>query len=139
MGSVMAVAGNNGDFSDELIDETDAALVNWELHLPDDKKDVLSGGGEIDEPLFHAHIIFNVYVLSPFRSVLYTILSIKIFHLTLTEPKSFFTDHARDLFIVLQRISPNVLHRRHLLKCRFRNVGHSGFRRRRRWTVLIEL
>jgi hypothetical protein len=60
MGSVMAVVGECGNFSDALVDDTDGQMVNWALHLPEDKKDVLRGDGETDEPLFHAHMIFNV-------------------------------------------------------------------------------
>lgn len=60
MGSVMTVVGGRGNFLDALVDDIDGALVNWELHLPDNKKDVLRSDGETDEPLFHAHMIFNV-------------------------------------------------------------------------------
>ena len=60
MGSVMTVVGNGGNFSESRVDDADGAMVNWELHLPEDKKDVLRGDGETDEPMFHAHMIFNV-------------------------------------------------------------------------------
>jgi hypothetical protein len=60
MGSVMAVVGHGGNFSESLVDDTDGALVNWEMHLPEEKKDVLRADGETDEPLFHAHMAFNV-------------------------------------------------------------------------------
>ena len=56
----MAVVGESGSFTDALVDDTDGALVNWELHLPNSKKDVLRSDGETDEPLFHAHMVFNV-------------------------------------------------------------------------------
>ncbi|KAG0647330.1 hypothetical protein D0Z07_7331 [Hyphodiscus hymeniophilus] len=60
LGSVMAVAGEGGNLSDSLVDDADGCLVNWELHLQENKKDVLRSDGEIDEPLFHAHMLFNV-------------------------------------------------------------------------------
>jgi hypothetical protein len=60
MGTVMAVVGDNGNFSESLVDDADGALMNWELHLPENKKDVLRGDRETDEPLFHAHMAFNV-------------------------------------------------------------------------------
>lgn len=60
MGSVMATVGSAENISDMLVDDTDGALLNWELHLPEDKKDVLRADGETDEPLFHAHMVFNV-------------------------------------------------------------------------------
>jgi hypothetical protein len=60
MGSVMAIVGHGGNFSESLVDDVDGELVNWELHLPEDKKDVLRGDGETDEPLFYAHMALNV-------------------------------------------------------------------------------
>lgn len=60
MGSVMAIVGNGGHFSESLVDDADGAMVNWELHLPENKKDVLRGDGETDELMFYAHMAFNV-------------------------------------------------------------------------------
>lgn len=60
MGSVMAILGNGGHFSESSVDNADGAMVNWELHLPEDKKDVLRSDGDIDEPLFQAHMVYNV-------------------------------------------------------------------------------
>lgn len=59
MGSVMAIVGDGGNFSESSVDDADGAMVNWELHLPEDKKDLLRSDGEKDEPLFHAHMAFN--------------------------------------------------------------------------------
>lgn len=39
------------------IDRIDAYLVNWKLHLPDNKKDFMSSDGQLDEMLFQAHMI----------------------------------------------------------------------------------
>jgi len=61
MGSVMAASASViGEFPDSILDDADGNLMNWMLHLPDEKKDVLRSNGEIDEPLFQAHMCFNV-------------------------------------------------------------------------------
>ena len=61
LGSIMvASASLIGDIPDTVIDDADGNLTNWKLHLPDDKKDVLRSNGEIDEPMFQAHMSFNV-------------------------------------------------------------------------------
>ncbi|KAH8590647.1 hypothetical protein B0O99DRAFT_302703 [Bisporella sp. PMI_857] len=60
LGSLMAVVNATGSNPDSIIDDTDSSLLNWKLHLPDSKKDVLRTDGEIDEPLFHAHMYYNV-------------------------------------------------------------------------------
>merc|ERR1712000_791381 len=44
--------------SDEpTMDRVDAHLVNWRLHLPDDKKTFINAEGQLDEMLFQAHMI----------------------------------------------------------------------------------
>jgi len=40
-----------------VIERIDAYLVNWRLHLPDSKKDLISSDGQLDEMLFQAHMI----------------------------------------------------------------------------------
>jgi hypothetical protein len=44
---------------DPIIDQTDAYLVNWSLHLPDSKKLAIDGDGHVDEMLFQAQMITN--------------------------------------------------------------------------------
>lgn len=63
LGAVMAAFQSTGLISDATIDDTDGRLVNWRLHLPEGKRDVLRGSGEVDEVLFFAHMNFNVLVL----------------------------------------------------------------------------
>ncbi len=41
----------------------EASLNSWLLFLPPAKRDVLSGGGKVDEMLFQAHMIINALVL----------------------------------------------------------------------------
>ena len=61
MGSVMSTSASIvNQFPDNVLDDADGHLMNWKLHLPDEKKDVLRSNGEIDEPLFQAHMNFNV-------------------------------------------------------------------------------
>lgn len=56
----MATAITADGISDSMVDDADGSLVNWKFHLPDDKKNILRPNGEIDEPLFQAHMNFNV-------------------------------------------------------------------------------
>lgn len=55
-----AAAALAGECTDGILDDADGNLMNWKLHLPDDKKDVLRSNGDIDEPLFQAHMNYNV-------------------------------------------------------------------------------
>jgi hypothetical protein len=41
------------------IDNADARLVNWKLHLPHHKKDVVSRTGVVDEVLLRAHMVIS--------------------------------------------------------------------------------
>ena len=61
MGSIMAASTSLIDKSpDMVLEDADGNLMNWKLHLPDVKKDILRSDGDIDEPLFQAHMNFNV-------------------------------------------------------------------------------
>jgi hypothetical protein len=44
---------------DPIIDHTDSYLVNWALHLPEEKKLAIDGAGQVDEMLFQAQMITN--------------------------------------------------------------------------------
>jgi hypothetical protein len=44
---------------DPIIDQTDAYLVNWGLHLPESKKLAVDGAGQLDEMLFQAQMVTN--------------------------------------------------------------------------------
>lgn len=54
------------------VDRLDAYLVNFRLHLPDNKRQLVSGDGKLDEMLFQANMITEAYVfhLSVFRQIL---------------------------------------------------------------------
>ena len=52
-------AGQDTDSSDPLVDAADASLVNWGLHLPDSKKELVGRDMKVDEMLFQAHMIIN--------------------------------------------------------------------------------
>jgi hypothetical protein len=56
----MATLTTSDEITNALIDDADGNLVNWKFHLPEDKKDILKENGEIDEPLFQAHMNYNV-------------------------------------------------------------------------------
>ncbi len=40
-----------------MVDRVDAHLVNWRLHLPESKKELINSDGQLDEMLFQAHMI----------------------------------------------------------------------------------
>jgi hypothetical protein len=42
---------------DPVVDQIDAYLVNWNLHLPDSKKLAIDGDGHVDEMLFQGQMI----------------------------------------------------------------------------------
>jgi hypothetical protein len=44
---------------DPIVDQIDAYLVNWSLHLPDSKKLAINGDGHVDEMLFQGQMITN--------------------------------------------------------------------------------
>ncbi|OCK84861.1 hypothetical protein K432DRAFT_389178 [Lepidopterella palustris CBS 459.81] len=41
------------------VDVADAYLVNWSLHLPPSKREIVSGDGRVDEILFQAHMVIS--------------------------------------------------------------------------------
>ncbi|KAF8444351.1 hypothetical protein BDZ91DRAFT_156825 [Kalaharituber pfeilii] len=61
LGQVLA-CGHNNDPDDPRADAADASLVNWALHLPDEKKELVGKDRKVDEMLFQAHMI--VYATS---------------------------------------------------------------------------
>ena len=61
LGQVLA-CGRNNDPDDLRADAADASLVNWALHLPEDKKELVGKDRKVDEMLFQAHMI--VYATS---------------------------------------------------------------------------
>lgn len=42
----------------------DAMLVNWRLHLPKEKQGVVDKNDDVDELLFQAHNLLQMYVIS---------------------------------------------------------------------------
>ena len=57
LGKVFEVARLDAAFENHAVDVVDAYLVNWRLHLPVSKLDIVSNNGEVDEILFVAHMI----------------------------------------------------------------------------------
>jgi len=62
LGQVLAV-GQNSNPEDLMADAADASLVNWGLHLPDSKKELVGKDGRIDEMLFQAHMVINASII----------------------------------------------------------------------------
>ena len=58
LGQVLA-CGGSGNPDDPRADAADASLVNWMLHLPSAKKDLVDKDGKVDEMLFQAHMVIN--------------------------------------------------------------------------------
>lgn len=58
LGQVLA-CGKSTDLNDPQADAADASLVNWALHLPDEKKELVGKDRKVDEMLFQAHMIVN--------------------------------------------------------------------------------
>lgn len=56
LGQVLAV-GQGGDPEDPRADAADASLVNWGLHLPECKKELIGEDRRVDEMLFQAHMV----------------------------------------------------------------------------------
>lgn len=56
----MAAAVACDEITDAIINDADGRLMNWKLHLPLEKNDIIGENGEVDEPLFQAHMNFNV-------------------------------------------------------------------------------
>ena len=48
----------------QSVNSADAYLVNWTLHLPASKRDIVANDGEIDEVLFQAHMIICAWVVN---------------------------------------------------------------------------
>jgi hypothetical protein len=44
------------------INNADAMLVNWKLHLPREKQSVIDKNEEVDEMLFQAQSLLQMYV-----------------------------------------------------------------------------
>lgn len=58
LGQVLAV-GQGNDPEDPKADAADASLVNWGLHLPESKKELVGQDRRVDEMLFQAHMVVN--------------------------------------------------------------------------------
>ncbi|RPA99568.1 hypothetical protein L873DRAFT_1789511 [Choiromyces venosus 120613-1] len=71
LGQVLAV-GQGNDPEDPMADAADTSLVNWGLHLPDVKKELVGKDRRVDEMLFQAHMVINastIYLHRPKSSL----------------------------------------------------------------------
>lgn len=57
LGKVFEVAKLDSTFEYHAVDVVDSYLVNWRLHLPPSKLDIVNNDGVIDEVLFQAHMV----------------------------------------------------------------------------------
>ncbi|KAK6340958.1 hypothetical protein TWF696_009271 [Orbilia brochopaga] len=58
LGQVLACGGSDNP-DDPRVDSADTSLVNWMLHLPANKKELVDKDGKVDEMLFQAHMVIN--------------------------------------------------------------------------------
>lgn len=56
LGKILALS-RVGPFDFQAVEGVDGYLVNWTLHLPEAKRQLLSDDGDLDEMLFQAHMI----------------------------------------------------------------------------------
>jgi hypothetical protein len=63
MGEVLEVSRADS-LEYQSVNSADAYLVNWTLHLPPSKRDIVANDGEIDEVLFQAHMIICAWVVN---------------------------------------------------------------------------
>ncbi|KAL5397446.1 hypothetical protein PMIN06_003619 [Paraphaeosphaeria minitans] len=57
LGKVFEVARLDSQFEYHAVDVVDSYLVNWRLHLPANKLEIVNNDGVIDEVLFQAHMV----------------------------------------------------------------------------------
>lgn len=77
LGQVLAV-GQGDNPEDPIADAADTSLVNWGLHLPDCKKELVGPDRRVDEMLFQAHMVINastIYLHRPKSSLASSIVS----------------------------------------------------------------
>lgn len=64
LGQVLAVGQINSNSPDDpRADAADASIVNWGLHLPDEKKELVNKDRRVDEMLFQAHMVINAAII----------------------------------------------------------------------------
>ncbi|KAL7271926.1 hypothetical protein RUND412_005288 [Rhizina undulata] len=66
LGQVLA-AGQDPNPEDPRADAADASLVNWGLHLPECKKELVGKDRRVDEMLFQAHMVINASTINLHR------------------------------------------------------------------------
>jgi hypothetical protein len=96
----------------------DAMLVNWKWHLPKEKLGVIDKNEEIDELLFCAHNLHNLYYTFPFLPSLPLLIS--------TVSSYIFTGRCPASFICPKRVryqSHFLLHPSHLLRMKIGCIG----------------
>jgi hypothetical protein len=57
LGKVFEVSRLDAQFEYHAVDVVDSYLVNWRLHLPASKLEIVNNAGRIDEVLFQAHMV----------------------------------------------------------------------------------
>ncbi|KAF2471076.1 uncharacterized protein BDR25DRAFT_30155 [Lindgomyces ingoldianus] len=59
LGKVFEVSRLDSTFEYHIVDVVDQYLINWKLHLPVSKTEIINDHGQIDELLFQAHMVHS--------------------------------------------------------------------------------
>ncbi|KAI5800163.1 hypothetical protein DFH27DRAFT_623391 [Peziza echinospora] len=76
--ALQSTSNNVQSIPDGRADAADASLVNWALHLPDDKKELVGKDRKVDEMLFQAHMIVyatSIYLHRPRSHLIVSLVS----------------------------------------------------------------
>lgn len=69
-GSLLALHRLPSKDIESAVGNADAMLVNWQLHLPREKRSVVDKNEEVDEVLFQAQSLLQMYVSRPKSSLI---------------------------------------------------------------------
>lgn len=58
-GSMLYMDGMSGRDLELVVENADAMLVNWQLHMPKEKRGIIDTNEDVDEMLFNAHSLLQ--------------------------------------------------------------------------------
>ncbi|KAI5841976.1 hypothetical protein DFP73DRAFT_528391 [Morchella snyderi] len=90
LGQVLAV-GQGSEQEDPKADAADASLVNWGLHLPSCKKELVGNDRRVDEMLFQAHMVVHAATIYLHRPKSHLAISLVPSDTSCTSPESWST------------------------------------------------
>jgi hypothetical protein len=72
VGPLLALERTPSRDMESAVGKLDNMLVNWKLHLPREKQDVIDKNEKVDEILFQAHNLLHMYDILRLRSMIGT-------------------------------------------------------------------